>query len=411
MNDLEERLRDALRADAGEADAGPTALAGVRAAGARAVRRRQRLQGGAVAALVVAVLATGAAVVATGDDDGDEVATEGGRPVVSTTATEARGTVPSTVASTTTSSAVVSTETSVTTPPPSTSTTSEPGGAPRPAHAVAVSEANAVVVLDTADGRVVRTLFEAPPQPEGTVAGVSLSADGRTVWFSFRGPSCDSPGAVHRVPIGGGPAEKVADGMSPAVSPDGRLLAYAAPAAARGGPGDCAQALVVRDLVSGVERSWVPEDNGWDELVTIAEISWAPDSRRLAYEGSYEGSGVSVLDTLRPGTLTAAKEPVRVRGHEGSLFAPSWLAAGDRLVVGTWCCYDDPNASSTRVLEVGLADGATVERARPDDLFDDLAVDGSGEHLVYVRGGGEAVMVGRDGTSSRLAGGLVAIDW
>ena len=54
------------------------------------------------------------------------------------------------------------------------------------------------------------------------------------------------------VPVAGGPVRSVAAGSDPAVSPDGRMLAYVTGAEPHRGP----EAIVVRNLATGSQRRW-----------------------------------------------------------------------------------------------------------------------------------------------------------
>jgi Tol biopolymer transport system component len=231
---IDELLRESLRREpTGLAD--PDAWDDVRARGAR-IRRRRRVAAGSLAAGAVMVLA---AVVVAGAG-----ITDGERNVVTT-------------------------------------------GGPPAQEVVAVVDGQ-VVVLDGADGHVLRTLTERVTEPTPTYSPgqatliesattVAPTPDGKTVYFQ-RGDQCGFRPSVWRVPMTGGTPERVAPvGQSPLISPDGRLLAYAG--SSDPAPGDCGpfDQLVVRDLVSGAERrlTFTP-DTG-----QVVVRTWSPDSARV----------------------------------------------------------------------------------------------------------------------------------
>ena len=71
------------------------------------------------------------------------------------------------------------------------------------------------------------------------------------------------------VPVAGGPVRSVAAGSDPAVSPDGRMLAYVTGAEPHRGP----EAIVVRNLATGSQRRWAFISDQAD----IVSLSWSPD--------------------------------------------------------------------------------------------------------------------------------------
>ena len=101
-------------------------------------------------------------------------------------------------------------------------------GTPRPAEIAAIV-GGSVDMLDGRDGHTLRTLAT---HPEATTGGfpylqaVSLSPDRSQVFYALVG-DC-GPATIYRVPADGhSAAVAILTGVSPAVSPDGRKLAYA----------------------------------------------------------------------------------------------------------------------------------------------------------------------------------------
>src|SRR5581483_5573503 len=214
--------------------------------------------------------------------------------------------------------------------------------APRPAQIAAI-KGGSVVLLDSADGHTVRTLATHPEATTGGfpyLEGLSRTPDRSAVFYALAG-DC-GPGTIYRVAADGRTAPAVvASGVSPAVSPDGRKLAYAVASAGPGSGGGtggagaadarhCQNAIVVRDLASGAERRWsYPDTPDYDTALyhdaVISEIAWAPDSTRLAYTLSYEGDSVSILDTAGQHDLAQTEEVVVPSGG-GNSSHPAWQA-------------------------------------------------------------------------------------
>jgi hypothetical protein len=303
---------------------------------------------------------------------------------------------------------------------PGSATVPQPGspGGGRPETIVALSRTEGLVVLlDSGTGGRVRVLATHPPPTDEnlpSLQGVALDRDRGIAYYDLAG-GCGT-GTIYRVPLDGrSPPVAVADGISPAVSPDGRALAYAAPGPPmpEGGPG-CHNTLVVRDLGTGEERRWrhpVSED-GYFEAAAFTKLAWAPDSRRLAVTHSYEGDSVSVLDTAVHRDLSEAVEVV-VPGGGGDSRHPAWEAGSGRLAVvnsAFECCFEDDYAGPPRALLVDV-DRRLVKALLPAGRRPTwLDFDASGEHLLYIEGGR---LYRRSGGARPVpvAAGLDAADW
>jgi acylaminoacyl-peptidase len=132
---------------------------------------------------------------------------------------------------------------------------------------------------------------DVPERPGGDEASFALSADGRTVWFASREPNGepgDGAGArLWSVPTDGSAAPRILirseGGISrPALSPDGRRLAYLESSVA--GPIYARSKIMVRDLRSGRSRELSP---GFD--ASLSRIAWSPDGRTLLAAGEERG--------------------------------------------------------------------------------------------------------------------------
>ena len=226
----------------------------------RALRRRRRTAKWALGSgLVVALIVATSAVALRDDGDPVDVITKPGVTSVSST------------------SASTTTEPTTTAPSTTGSTLPDLGPAgPPPPVAVALDDSNHLVVVDTGDGHVIRTL-DTPAIAPNDITDVDLSADGGTLHFSIGS-------AMYRMSIEGGAPEAGRSGHEPDPQP-GRLP----PRLQRSRFG-----IVVRDLRTGAERQWGPRDTG-----SIGSLSWSPDSSRLAYDFLSNTNHTYVLDTTQ----------------------------------------------------------------------------------------------------------------
>lgn len=280
------------------------------------------------------------------------------------------------------------------------STTAVPA---EPETLVAVSDRGAVVVLETASGKVMHTLA-----PRGSADGASSLArtpDGEWLYYA-NGMGCGHDASVFRVRTDGvGAPERVAAGTAPAVSADGTRLAYAAPNPVdqRDPAATCHSAIVVRDLAAGAETRFLPTDdtNSFTAYGEISAIDWAPDGRRLVFQQGWEGEGSFILDTVAH-TTTRQATPVGAKQIANGLVHPTWHPPTGRLAAVNDCCYspDDPQTPRIAVL-VDPATGDT--QPLPDAGIDarSLDYDPTGRFLVFVDKQG-AVFVKGDGPLRRL---------
>lgn len=176
--------------------------------------------------------------------------------------------------------------------------------------------------------------------PEGEILDVERAPDG-TVFYAF------VIGDTYEIRRLGPPAagdEVVAAGWAPAVSPDGRRLAYAyypddAGPSGRGG-------IAVLELTIGAVQRFpgcevAPGPDGCPESEgMISTISWAPDSRRLVYEAG--AADPRILDTATDRRLVDSES----LGQSQAWYQPAWLADG-RIAVAE----PDP-ATGVRILAV-----------------------------------------------------------
>ena len=163
---------------------------------------------------------------------------------------------------------------------------------------------------------------DSPSKPFGGAEEVAWSPDGRTLYFTLRegGPNEPRstnldifavPGDGSAAPVNLTDANEATDAL-PAVSPDGRWLAYVA--MARPTYEADRQVVQLRNLATGETRALTAD---WDR--SVRSIAWAPDGRSL-----YVTAG-EVLDTpvfrvdVRSGRVTRpVRASIRNRGVSSS---------------------------------------------------------------------------------------------
>ena len=145
-----------------------------------------------------------------------------------------------------------------------------------------------LVVVSASDGRPLRTLATAPPGGRAS-GGIAVSATTRRVYYTV-GQPCGPRPEVWQVPIGGGAAHRVvSNGAAPAVSPDGRFLAYTT-GFTTGSSCSAHDMLAIRDLRTGKEqRSRLASFPS-----VVLPVAWWPDSRRVEVSVSSEFQAVRV---------------------------------------------------------------------------------------------------------------------
>jgi acylaminoacyl-peptidase len=155
---------------------------------------------------------------------------------------------------------------------------------------------------------------DVPAKPFGGDEDYDISPDGRTVFFSVRLAGKGEPWStdfdIYRVPADGSaaPQDLTADNKawdaSPAVSPNGRTLAYRAMRR----PGFEADRFTVWtiDLATGAKRELT---GGWDR--SPGAVEWSPDGRYLYATADDVASG----KLFRIDAATGAVSPVTTTGH------------------------------------------------------------------------------------------------
>jgi len=250
-----------------------------------------------------------------------------------------------------------------------------------------------IEVIASANGRLVRTLasniavFRGTPSP-------SIAPD-RTVYFD-KGVET-TPGVpitqIVSVPLGGGPTSIVAEGHDPAVSPDGRALAYLTDVDISGS----SLGIVVRDLRSGLSTAWYVPSRQLD----ISGLVWSPDSTHLAFTVMRPAANrrsatvtTQAIDVSAPGVPLeqAASIPLpkgmSFAGYVNPRQAIAVLQHRDPLGRETWFQLSIVDVHSGQVIRrLPTIAGSLAVSNIYDGVEGLVQVDSSGQHLAVVERG------------------------
>ena len=200
---------------------------------------------------------------------------------------------------------------------------------PMPSQVVVWTGGFKIQVLSSRTGRVVRTLANNVALYQG-LPTIAVSPTGIVYFDTARGTARGPEQWIESTPLTGGPITPIGPGDTPAISPDGRLLAYLAWTVKIYPPNTPArdmtsepEAIVVRNLETGAVRRWAFTS----DVPAITGLSWSPDSRFLAYASLSWSSGfqpplhtTQLLDTRAGGTLTSARRIPLAPGLEWAGF-------------------------------------------------------------------------------------------
>ena len=164
-----------------------------------------------------------------------------------------------------------------------------------------------IEVVSSTTGRLIRTL--APDAGLNRFTPQPAVSPGGMVYFDEAHDVNGIPDEqILSVPLSGGQVTSVADGHDPAVSPDGRFLAYLTYADIT----NVGQGVAVRDLRTGATKIWRYSTVDPD----ITGLSWSPDSQEVSFTTTTPTPdnrsltvGAWVLNASTPtGSLDAARE-------------------------------------------------------------------------------------------------------
>jgi hypothetical protein len=260
---------------------------------------------------------------------------------------------------------------------------------------VVVWTGDRIEVVSSRTGRLIRTLAT----DEGLYSGLptlAVSANGVVYFDDARG----TREWVRSVPLAGGPVTTIAEGRVPAISPNGRLLAYVTDTDHPTGR-DRPQAIIVRDLPAGPQKTWAFTSIDPD----INSLSWSPDGRHLAFAGltfvKNETVAVrftQVLDTRSGGTLDDAR---RMRlGQRVAWAGYLTVDTGAAVMLGP---HGVIQAGPGSLVEVGVNSGRILRHLTslpPQGLATANAVDGAEGTIAVDRTGRYLLIAGGAGYSA-----------
>jgi hypothetical protein len=262
-----------------------------------------------------------------------------------------------------------------------------------PVLAVGSTDDGRLVVLDVATGVEQRELLRMSEtnrsSSEGgasALGGLAVTPDGRSVFYS----TCCSPavGSTRVVPTGGGGAVLVADGKSPAVSPDGTTVAIV----------DAVLGIKLLTLDGGVVDVI---KNRPDLSGALSSVGWSPDGQQLAVGAQGRVFLVGAGET----SMVNAREVIVPTGRTWS--SPVLRADGSMLVV-----EEAPGLAP--VVRSVAANGA------PQQVIDlggraptSLSADASGGWVLVPTTTRILMMVGPDGATqpTAITGAFRGVDW
>ncbi|MCA1841595.1 MAG: hypothetical protein LC792_00125 [Actinobacteria bacterium] len=262
-----------------------------------------------------------------------------------------------------------------------------------------VARADGIFEVSVATGRPLRKLTAIPRGY--SPAWVKADRKHGRVFFGLE--SCDpEPEGTWVVPLAGGRPRFVTNGDEISFSPNGRLIAFP-----RIEDGCAAGALVVRDLVTGIEKVWHPSTGD------VGSVAWAPDGRHIAFSSSAPDPDVRLLDTAVPEPAdrkSSSPEPILVKTG----------ALKDAAVVGSrWIllvaepCPPQPAPGDRCPATIRLIDGSNgqVLTTLPTLTgWDAVALDDAGQAVLL--GNATDGVLARYGLRSEVTiGGAVAGDW
>jgi hypothetical protein len=273
---------------------------------------------------------------------------------------------------------------------------------------IVAATAGRLVELSPTDGRVVRPLGSGAP-----ITSLEIAPDG-TVYYSQDPGNC--PGSIYSGELGRLHRDReplffefVAEhGRWPAVSPDGRRLAYVTVA-------DCGQlaSLAIRDLATGEERlvRVPPVDADGRPLELVGPLVWDADSRHLIVPVRGDaGIQHQYLDVENATDVFEGGNIPRFDERDGPLAFASLGEAGRFAVM----VADPDDEAALRVVEMDVPAGEIrrvlfgVSRL----VIPALSSDGSGRHLLFVTREG-ALYRWSEGEEepTKVADGIDAADW
>ncbi len=277
--------------------------------------------------------------------------------------------------------------------------------AERPKVLVGAATSGRLVTIDPVSGKTTKLLTKV--DDGALLGGVSLTPDSTRVLFDVKlDGECSSE--IRSVMTAGGTVSKVADGSLPAISPDGKKLAFVR------NPTCGAPTVVVMNLDT---RTELVIANSKD-FTSVAGLTWAPDGTRIVADFQYpntDGNALVVLDPTKLNSLASAKTvDVRSDARPGTVYEYPAFVNNNELFVSERCCTSkgSGNAETSRMLTVDLDGkvGTVLASGYLTKTHTSMTVDKTGSHFLYLSG--QDLMVSDKGDRpAPLAHGLVGATW
>jgi hypothetical protein len=227
-------------------------------------------------------------------------------------------------------------------------------------------------VISTATGSVVQTLATNVAVFAPGLPSVSVSSSG-VVYFDSAPIAGISPARaqgdqIFSVPIAGGPVHEVAPGFDPAVSPDGRTLAFVASNGVGEAPYQLANGGIDLAGLNGPQIANIQTLHPSGSMIGagFSNLSWSPGSHTLSFEQLGPSNDVTSSWLLSdPNAKSSLVSAVRIPLQPKGLTWDGFLAnsgAGSLVGIGVLTSPPDqpPLASAQRVVSIDPETGRAV---------------------------------------------------